>query len=74
MKDEVRRMKDEVSEAGTAVLNLVRGAVLRAEANVDLHIERDVFEPNTARAVVQEFREQLEGAGVLAAEERKEAP
>jgi hypothetical protein len=38
---------------------LIRAAMERATHNVDLHIEREVFHEGTAKAVVQEFEEQL---------------
>lgn len=37
----------------------VREALERAGHNVELHIEREVYEAGTARAVVQEFSEQF---------------
>lgn len=43
----------------SALIDQVRAALNRARQNVDLHIEREVFEAATARAVVQEFDEQF---------------
>ena len=51
-------MKDEMNH--TSWQSAIRGAMERASVNVDLHIERDIYDGDTARAVVQEYTEQLQ--------------
>lgn len=46
----------ELNEAWQAS---IREALERAQANVDLHIEREVFHLGTANAVAEEFTMQL---------------
>lgn len=49
----------------------LRGAMAQAEANVELHIGRDVYEKHTARGVVADFKEQLAGVLGLNAETQR---
>ncbi len=42
-----------------AIIAAVREALLRAESNIELHIEREVYESSPARAIIQEYREQF---------------